>query len=126
MEQDKLLNLGTELGRRLMVCGAEIYRVEESVNRLLTAYGLIPQVFAIPCCLFSNILSAYLRNDNNPMLATKAVVIGGVFNAVLPHGFVKFCVHGKVHRIPPEKADTILSQFLEIGKRRRRSFFDFS
>lgn len=43
---------------------------------------LLPIFFAIPCCVFSNILSAYLRNDNNPMLATKAVIIGGVFNAV--------------------------------------------
>lgn len=37
--------------------------------------------FAIPCCVFSNILSAYLRNDDNPALATVAVIIGGVFNA---------------------------------------------
>jgi len=51
MEYDKLLNLGSELGRMLMNAGAEIYRVEESVTRLLTAYGLEPQVFAIPNCL---------------------------------------------------------------------------
>jgi len=43
---------------------------------------LTPIFFAIPCCLFSNILSAYLRNDGNPGLATKAVIIGGIFNAV--------------------------------------------
>ena len=43
---------------------------------------LKPILFAIPCCVFSNILSAYLRNDNNPTLATKAVVIGGVFNCI--------------------------------------------
>ena len=48
---DDLLNMGTELGYQLMYSGAEIYRVEESVNRLLTAYGLQPQVFAIPNCL---------------------------------------------------------------------------
>ena len=48
MDYDKLLNLGTELGCRLMESGAEIYRVEESVRRLLTAYGVEPQVFAIP------------------------------------------------------------------------------
>ena len=41
MEYEKLLNLGAELGRTLMNSGAEIYRVEESVSRLLTAYGLI-------------------------------------------------------------------------------------
>ena len=41
---------------------------------------LKPIFFAIPCCVFSNILSAYLRNDNNPNLATVAVIVGGVFN----------------------------------------------
>ncbi len=41
---------------------------------------LKPILFAIPCCVFSNILSAYLRNDGNPNLATTAVVIGGIFN----------------------------------------------
>ena len=39
-------------------------------------------LFAIPCCVFSSILSAYLRNDNNPTLATKAVIIGGIFNCI--------------------------------------------
>lgn len=37
-------------------------------------------LYAIPCCVFSNILSAFLRNDGNPNLATTAVIIGGVFN----------------------------------------------
>ena len=51
MDYDALLNMGTELGYQLMYSGAEIYRVEESVRRLLIAYGLQPQVFAIPNCL---------------------------------------------------------------------------
>ena len=55
MDYDKLLNLGVELGRKLMNSGAEIYRVEESVGRLLRAYGLDPQIFAIPNCLFVSI-----------------------------------------------------------------------
>ena len=55
MEYDKLLNLGSELGRNLMYSGAEIFRVEESVTRLLTAYGLEPQVFAIPNCLIVSV-----------------------------------------------------------------------
>ena len=50
-DYDKLLTLGTDLGRLLMASGAEIFRVEESVNRLMSAYGLEPQVFAIPNCL---------------------------------------------------------------------------
>lgn len=51
MEYEEVLNLGTELGYQLMYSGAETYRVEESVFRLLQAYGLQPQVFAIPNCL---------------------------------------------------------------------------
>lgn len=55
MEYDKLLNLGAELGRHLLISGAEIYRTEESVTRLLTAYGVEPQVFAIPNCLIVSV-----------------------------------------------------------------------
>lgn len=55
MDHEGLLNLGTELGCQLMASGAEIYRVEESVQRLLSAYGLVPQVFAIPCCLIVSV-----------------------------------------------------------------------
>lgn len=47
---------------------------------VLAQQYLAPIYFAIPCCLFSQILSAYLRNDGNPTLATKAVIAGGIFN----------------------------------------------
>ena len=56
MNYDKLLNISVELGCRLMSSGAEIYRVEESVRRLLQAYGLdSPEVFAIPNCVIVSI-----------------------------------------------------------------------
>lgn len=56
MDYDKLLNLVTELGYKLMYSGAEIYRVEESIYRLLRAYGLEdPQVFAIPNALIVSV-----------------------------------------------------------------------
>lgn len=55
MDYDRLLNMGADLGRLLMTSGAEIYRTEESVNRLLTAYGLDPQVFSIPTCLIVSV-----------------------------------------------------------------------
>lgn len=50
--------------------------------------------FAIPCCVFSNILSAFLRNDDNPMLATTAVIIAGIFNAIGDYFFVFTCDMG--------------------------------
>ncbi len=56
MDYDKLLNMATELGYQLMASGAEIYRVEESIYRLLRAYGLEdPQVFAIPNTLIVSV-----------------------------------------------------------------------
>ncbi len=58
MDYDKLLNMAAELGYQLMYSGGEIYRVEESVRRLLHAYGLEnPEVFAIPNCLLVSIIT---------------------------------------------------------------------
>lgn len=52
MDHKGLLNLGTELGHQLMASGAEISRVEDSILRLMQAYGVTgAQVFAIPNCL---------------------------------------------------------------------------
>lgn len=57
MKQDELLNLGAELGYELMVSGAEIYRTEDSVSRLLRAYGSSSgEVFAIPNCLIVSLM----------------------------------------------------------------------
>lgn len=52
MDYNELLSLVTDFGYRLQSAGAEIYRVEESVFRLLRAYGVEGgEVFAIPNCL---------------------------------------------------------------------------
>ena len=51
MDYDKLLDFVTDLGYELSMCGAEIYRVEDSVSRILAAYGLEAEVYAIPNCL---------------------------------------------------------------------------
>lgn len=57
------------------------FGADEELLRLAKLY-LNSILYAIPCCVFSNILSAYLRNDGNPNLATTAVVVGGIFNCV--------------------------------------------
>lgn len=46
----------------------------------LTKQYLLPVKFSVPIFLLMQLLAAFLRNDSNPGLATKAVVIGGVFN----------------------------------------------
>lgn len=52
MDYNELLNWATDFGYRLQESGAEIYRVEESVSRLLAAYGIKNgEAFAIPNCL---------------------------------------------------------------------------
>lgn len=51
MDYNNLLNLATDLGYELAMCGAETYRVEESIRRILESYGVTPEVFAIPNCL---------------------------------------------------------------------------
>ena len=51
MHYDVLLDLVTDLGYNLAMSGAETYRIEESVNRILSAYGIESQVFAITNCI---------------------------------------------------------------------------
>lgn len=51
MNYNKVLDMATEVGHRLAINGAEIFRVEESITRILCAYGIEAQVFAIPNCL---------------------------------------------------------------------------
>ena len=55
MDYNTLLELTTDLGYELAMSGAETFRVEESVNRILSTYGLQPEVFAIPNCLIVSI-----------------------------------------------------------------------
>ena len=55
MDYNTLLELVAELGYRLAMCGAETFRVEESVNRILGTYGIDSEVFSIPNCLIVSI-----------------------------------------------------------------------
>ena len=58
MNYNTLLDMATELGYYLAISGAETYRVEDSVGRILNAYGLTAEVFAIPNCLTVSIDTA--------------------------------------------------------------------
>ena len=51
MNYQLFLDFATELGYRLAICGAETYRVEESVKRLLGAYGISCEAYAVPYSL---------------------------------------------------------------------------
>ena len=53
---EQCLNFCCEVSRQLIRNGAEIYRVEESANRMLAAYGYKEaEVFAVPSCVIMSI-----------------------------------------------------------------------
>ena len=56
-----------------------LFGAEESLMPLARRY-VLPVKFCVPLFLFSQLLSAFLRNDSNPGLATRAVLCGGIFN----------------------------------------------
>lgn len=57
MDDITLIDLASDLGYELAMCGAETFRVEESVSRVLSAYGLNAEVFAIPNYLIVTVLT---------------------------------------------------------------------
>ena len=69
MDYNTLLDMATELGYYLAISGAETFRVEDSVGRILGAYGLTAEVFAIPNCLTVSIDTA----DGQPMTRMRRV-----------------------------------------------------
>lgn len=87
-----------------------LFGADDQLLELAKLY-LKPIWFAIPCCVFSNILSAYLRNDNNPTLATKAVIIGGICNCIGDY----VCVFVLDMGIFGAGLATALAQFVAIG-----------
>ena len=69
MDYSALLDLSAELGYRLAMAGAETFRVEESITRILAAYGLQCEVFAIPNCLHVSIE----KPDGTPMTRMRRI-----------------------------------------------------
>lgn len=52
MDYNQLVFVGTEIGRLLVKYGAEIYRAEESMHRLFSAYGVSEShIFAMTTCI---------------------------------------------------------------------------
>ncbi len=63
------------------------FGADESLLELDLIY-LKSILFILPLFLFNQMLAAFLRNDNNPSLATKAVLAGGLFNCFGDYFFV--------------------------------------
>jgi uncharacterized membrane protein YjjP (DUF1212 family) len=69
MDYNTLLDLATDLGYELAMCGAETFRVEESIERVLLSYGIKSEVFAIPNCLTVSIETA----EGKPMTRMRRI-----------------------------------------------------
>ena len=69
MEICTLLDLAADLGYELAMSGAETFRVEESISRVLGAYGVEAEVFAIPNCLTVSILTG----DGQPITRMRRI-----------------------------------------------------
>ena len=69
MNERLLLEAAATLGYRLAMSGAETFRVEESINRVLAAYGVDSEVFAIPNCLTVSMRAA----DGQPMTRMRRI-----------------------------------------------------
>ena len=76
----------------------------------LSKLYLRPILYCIPSCIFNTIISAYLRNDNNPNLATVAVIIGGVFNCIGDY----FCIFTLDLGIYGAGLATSIAQFIPL------------
>ena len=57
MDYNTLLDLATDLGYELAMSGAETFRVEESISRVMASYGVEAEAFAIPNYLVVSIIT---------------------------------------------------------------------
>ena len=69
MDYNTLLDLATDLGYELAMSGAETFRVEESISRVLASYGLESEVFAIPNYLIVSIVG----EDGEPITRMRRI-----------------------------------------------------
>ena len=69
MDYNILLDLATDLGYELAMCGAETYRVEESISRVLSSYGISSEVFAIPNYLIVTVMT----EDGTPITRMRRI-----------------------------------------------------
>ena len=57
MDYNTIMDLAADLGYELSMSGAETFRVEDSMSRVLASYGITSEVFAIPNYLIVSILT---------------------------------------------------------------------
>ena len=61
---EELLEFTVSLANKLQACGAETYRVEDAITRIINAYGVVKtDAFVIPSCIMAS-----LEPDNGPVV----------------------------------------------------------
>ena len=70
MQYSVLMELVSRIGCGLAMAGAETYRIEESVNRILDAYGIKSQVYSVP----NSLLISILEDDGTPITRLSRIV----------------------------------------------------
>lgn len=92
--------LGLVIGALFMITGV-LY--SPSLARMLGANDAVLQDTVIylrtimiftPAFIFNNALNALVRNDNNPALATTAMIVASLMNVVLDYVFIFLCHMG--------------------------------
>ncbi|MGM9550593.1 MAG: threonine/serine exporter ThrE family protein [Faecousia sp.] len=113
MDYNILLDLATDLGYELAMCGAETFRVEESISRVLSSYGVTSEVFAIPNYLIVTVMT----EDGTPI--TRMRRIGSHGNDL--DGVEKFSGLSRAYcsrRPEPKEAQ----RWLEVARSKRRAY----
>lgn len=113
MDHNKLLDFATDLGYELSMAGAETFRVEESISRVLRSYGMEPEVYAIPNCV---IASVTLPDGESLTEMRRVGFHGNDLDAVE-------LLSGLSRRVCAEKPDgDIAHQWLKETQARRRQY----
>ena len=113
MDEQLLLEAATTLGYRLAMSGAETFRVEETIQRVLKAYGYQAEAFAIPNCLTVSIITS----TGKPMTRMRRIgPHGSDLDAVEQYANLSRRICSQA----PEPA--LLLQWLQDVESRRRSY----
>lgn len=109
MDYNLLLEGICEMGCRLLECGGEIYRVEDTIRRLARAYGVDVQVFAIPNCLIVSLMDG----EGHKLTSMRQAKISGTdLNRLEAYNALsrRLCAN------PPADTGEILKQVQETGR----------
>ena len=73
MDYYLLADLAVKIGHKLAVSGAETFRVEETMRRIIASYGIEGEVFAIP----SAVAVSFEAANSKPLTIMKRVGFHG-------------------------------------------------